>query len=98
MLRKKTNHPKNQQQNHKKNKEKQKKNTKNTHDYFYQENGEEPGLLAAERFLNFVAFELGPAFYNLGVQDAKKLIHAQVESLDTELSILEKPLNPPKRK
>lgn len=67
-------------------------------DFFYQENGEELGLLAAERFLNFVAFELGPAFYNLGVQDAKKLFHAQMESLDTELSILEKPINPPKRK
>lgn len=67
-------------------------------DYFYQENGEELGLLAAERFLNFVTFELAPAFYNLGVQDAKKLIRQQVDSLETELSILEKPINPSKRK
>lgn len=67
-------------------------------DYFYEENGEDLGLLAAERFLNFVAFELGPAFYNLGVQDAKKMLRAQMDSLETELAILEKPINPPKRK
>jgi uncharacterized protein (DUF2164 family) len=67
-------------------------------DFFYEEHGEKIGLIAAERFLNFVAFELGPAFYNLGVQDARKLIKDQMEHLETELAILERPLNPPKRK
>jgi uncharacterized protein (DUF2164 family) len=32
------------------------------------------------------------------VQDAKKLLRQQVDSLETELSILEKPINPSKRK
>ena len=56
------------------------------------------GVIAAERFLAFVAFELGPAFYNLGVKDARKLIKEQAEHLETELYILERTLNQPSRK
>ena len=67
-------------------------------DFFYEERGEEMGIIAAERFLDFVALELAPAFYNLGVQDARKLIKEQLEHTDTELAILERPLNKSKRK
>ncbi len=67
-------------------------------DFFYEELGEEIGIIAAERFLDFVALELAPVFYNQGVKDARKLLKDQMEHLEMELSILEKPLNQPKRK
>jgi uncharacterized protein (DUF2164 family) len=59
-------------------------------EYFREERGEEVGDLAAGILLDFVEKELGPAFYNRGVRDAKALALRFSDSLTEELEALER--------
>lgn len=53
--------------------------------YFERERGEELGELAAGFILDFVAEELGPLFYNAGLEDAQALLARHVDSLDADI-------------
>lgn len=49
--------------------------------YFSTERGEEIGDLAAHLLLNFITEQIGPIFYNQGIQDAIQYINDRVEDL-----------------
>lgn len=53
--------------------------------YFERERGEVLGELAAGFFLDFVAEELGPVFYNAGLADAQALLARFIDSLDADM-------------
>ncbi|MGD6817186.1 DUF2164 domain-containing protein [Metabacillus sp. 84] len=61
-------------------------------DYLYKEWDEEIGDLAAEIFLDYISSELGPYFYNKGVEDARSLLNEKLLDLEEEYYSLEKPL------
>lgn len=61
--------------------------------FFLEERDEEIGMIAAERVLDFIAHDIAPNFYNLGLEDARKIIRVQSENTETELAILHKPLD-----
>ncbi|AZB44428.1 DUF2164 domain-containing protein [Bacillus sp. FJAT-42376] len=61
-------------------------------DYLYKEWDEEIGDLAAEIFLEYIGNELGPYFYNQGVEDARALLNEKLLDLEEEYYSLEKPL------
>lgn len=46
------------------------------------------GIIAAQEIIDIVKQNLGPEIYNMGLQDAKKLIQERFSDLDTELDIL----------
>ncbi|WP_077624313.1 DUF2164 domain-containing protein [Sediminibacillus massiliensis] len=50
-------------------------------EYFEKERDEELGELAAGLFLDFITEELGPVFYNIGVEDSHAFIHAKLEDI-----------------
>ncbi|WP_054754638.1 DUF2164 domain-containing protein [Piscibacillus salipiscarius] len=60
--------------------------------YFYEERGDEIGEIAAESFLEFMTEELGPHFYNKGIEDAKNLVEQKVMNIDEDLLALERPI------
>ncbi|MTH53793.1 DUF2164 family protein [Bacillus mangrovi] len=62
-------------------------------DYLYKEWDEEIGDLAAEIFLEYIGKELGPYFYNQGVEDARALLSEKLLDLEEEYYSLEKPLH-----
>jgi uncharacterized protein (DUF2164 family) len=43
--------------------------------------------------LDFIAQDIAPHFYNLGLEDARKVTQMQAENTETELAILHKPLD-----
>lgn len=47
--------------------------------------GDKVGLIAAERLLNAI----GPVIYNLGINDARKLISDHASDIQVELDLLE---------
>ena len=53
--------------------------------YFARERGEELGELAATLIYDFVAEQLGPYFYNKGMEDAQALVARFTDSLDADL-------------
>ena len=53
--------------------------------YFARERGEELGELAATLIYDFVAEQLGPHFYNKGIEDAQALVARFADSLDADL-------------
>ncbi|WP_233523046.1 DUF2164 domain-containing protein [Peribacillus saganii] len=61
-------------------------------EYFYRQNGEEIGELAAEEFLDFAIKEIGPFIYNGAVKDAKSIIDEKMMNLEEDLSSLERPI------
>lgn len=61
--------------------------------FFREERDEELGMIAAERVLDFIAQDIAPNFYNLGLEDARKVTRMQAENTETELAILHKPLD-----
>jgi uncharacterized protein (DUF2164 family) len=61
-------------------------------EFFYQEHSEEIGDLAADNFLDFISKEIGPFFYNQGVQDAKALCEQKMISLEEDIQSLERPI------
>ena len=50
-------------------------------EYFSRERGEEIGDLAAALMLDFIAEQLGPEFYNKGVEDAYRYMKDATEDL-----------------
>jgi uncharacterized protein (DUF2164 family) len=64
--------------------------------HFRQERGEELGDLAAGFLLDFVERELGPAFYNQGVEDAAARVLQSQASLAEELDFLKMAPRPAK--
>lgn len=59
--------------------------------FFHEQRGEELGNLETEEMIDFFWKQLGPILYNLGVQDARKLLQERFASLEDELYVLEKP-------
>ena len=58
--------------------------------YFYRENGDEIGELAAENLLEFIKDSLGPHFYNQAVKDAKSLVEQRMQTMEEDLYALER--------
>ncbi|EJL47746.1 hypothetical protein PMI08_00270 [Brevibacillus sp. CF112] len=60
--------------------------------YFHAEHGEELGNLETEELIAFFSRELGPFYYNQGVQDSRKLLLERMNALEDELYVLEQPV------
>ncbi|MDQ0160077.1 DUF2164 domain-containing protein [Alkalibacillus salilacus] len=60
--------------------------------YFYEERGEELGDLAVENMYTWLAEQIAPYYYNLGVHDARQIVEQKVMNLDEDISSLERPL------
>ena len=58
--------------------------------YFLDERGETIGVIAAEDILDFLLQSAGPDIYNKAIEDAKKVLKAQLESWDVEFDLLKK--------
>jgi uncharacterized protein (DUF2164 family) len=58
--------------------------------YYYQENGDEIGELAAENLLEFIKESIGPHFYNQAIKDAKNLVEQRMQTLEEDLYALER--------
>lgn len=56
--------------------------------FFQNERDEIIGYVAAEQFLDFFLENVGEDIYKRGLRDAKKIVHAKLEDLETELDIL----------
>lgn len=56
--------------------------------YFQRERDEDLGNLGAELLLDFIINDLGPHFYNQGIQDAYAYMRERIE----DMLALEKPL------
>ncbi|MFI8715442.1 DUF2164 domain-containing protein [Brevibacillus brevis] len=61
--------------------------------YFKEERSETLGNLETEELIAFFSKELGPVYYNQGVQDSRKLLKERMSSLEDELYVLEKPIH-----
>ena len=59
--------------------------------YFNTELGEEIGQFDAEFLLEFFAEEVGPYFYNKGLQDAAGVIESQTDAMKDTLYTMEEP-------
>jgi len=49
--------------------------------FFEESRNEKLGDLASELIFDFISRELGPLFYNIGINDAYKLMNYRVEEL-----------------
>ena len=47
------------------------------------------GIITAQEIIDIVVQNLGPAIYNMGLFDAKKLLQEQYEKMESELDVLE---------
>ncbi|ATD00932.1 hypothetical protein PSPO_b0997 [Pseudoalteromonas spongiae UST010723-006] len=61
-------------------------------DYFDKELDVELGQFDADFLLDFIAKELGAAFYNQGIYDAQALLQSKIDTLNDGFSELEKPI------
>ena len=59
--------------------------------YFDSELNQEIGGFEAEFLMDFFAAEIGPHFYNRGLQDAQQLLTEKMEEVGYVLQELEKP-------
>ena len=59
--------------------------------YFNRELGEEIGQFDAEFLLEFFSEEIGPYFYNRGLQDAAHIIETQTDAMKDTLYTMEEP-------
>jgi uncharacterized protein (DUF2164 family) len=57
--------------------------------YFVEEFGEEIGQFDAEFLLAFFSSEIGPYYYNRGLQDAAKVIERQTDAIKEILYTME---------
>lgn len=57
--------------------------------YFIQELGDEIGQFDAEFLLEFFGQEIGPYYYNKGLQDAGKVIESHVDGIKDSLYTME---------
>lgn len=60
--------------------------------YFAKELDEEIGQFDAEFLLEFFGNEVGPYFYNKGIQDAQRALGEHMDRLNEALYTLEEPL------
>ena len=60
--------------------------------YFEQELGEEIGQFDAEFLLEFFGKEIGPYYYNRGLQDAAGVIESQTDVMKEALYTMEEPI------
>ncbi|EIT85711.1 hypothetical protein A374_07749 [Fictibacillus macauensis ZFHKF-1] len=58
--------------------------------FFYDERGEEIGVIAAEAMLDFVGTALGPYYYNEGLKDARRMVNDRLQSIEDDLYALER--------
>ena len=63
--------------------------------YFAAELGQELGRFDAEFLLDFIARELGSAFYNRGLQDARAVLARRLDELAEAIDELEQPVGSP---
>lgn len=61
-------------------------------EYYFRERSEEISHLAADILLDFIKKDLGPYFYNQGIQDASKLVEQKMMSIEEDLQSLARPL------
>lgn len=61
-------------------------------EYFTKELDQEVGRFEAEFLLNFFAEEIGPYFYNKGIQDSQALLQKKVDGIIEAIDSLEKPV------
>lgn len=47
------------------------------------------GVIAAQDIIDIVTEHLGPAIYNQGINDAKKLIQERLQDIEVDLQVLE---------
>lgn len=59
--------------------------------YFNDELEQDIGAFEAEFLIDFLAKEIGPYFYNRGLQDAQQVINEKMEEVNYTLQELEKP-------
>ena len=64
--------------------------------YFAEELGQELGRFDAEFLLDFFARELGNAFYNQGLQDARAVLARRLDELAEAIDELEQPTGLPR--
>ena len=62
-------------------------------EYFQEELDQEIGNLQAGLFLNFIAEEIGPFFYNKGVRDSQALLNKRIDELTEAIDSLQKPVD-----
>ncbi|MBN8237079.1 DUF2164 domain-containing protein [Halobacillus kuroshimensis] len=67
-------------------------------EWFELERGEVIGDLAADQWVHQMAEEMGPFFYNKGVEDARRMVEQKVMNVDEDLRSLERPAGRPKRR
>ena len=60
--------------------------------YFNRELGEEIGQFDAEFLLEFFGKEIGPHYYNKGLQDAARVIESQTDAMKEALYTMEEPI------
>ncbi|GEB33564.1 MULTISPECIES: DUF2164 domain-containing protein [Brevibacillus] len=60
--------------------------------FFAEQRSENLGNLETEEMIEFFSKELGPFFYNQGVQDSRKLLLERMSALEDELYVLEQPV------
>ncbi|MFC2949768.1 DUF2164 domain-containing protein [Virgibacillus sediminis] len=58
--------------------------------YFEEEHGENLGNLAAENFLDFITKEIGPYFYNQGLDDAGEMVDQKLVNMEEDIQSLKK--------
>ncbi|MFC0189670.1 DUF2164 domain-containing protein [Fictibacillus aquaticus] len=63
---------------------------RNIQSFFWDERGEEIGMLAAENLLQFMIDTLGPHMYNQGIEDAKKMTEDKLMNLEEDLESLKR--------
>jgi uncharacterized protein (DUF2164 family) len=61
--------------------------------YFERELGQELEQFDAEFLLDFLSKNMGAHYYNLGLQDARAIIEARVETISDDIYTIEKDLS-----
>ncbi|MEP1472543.1 MAG: DUF2164 domain-containing protein [Halieaceae bacterium] len=59
--------------------------------YFEAELNQEIGQFDAEFLLDFFASEIGPEFYNQGLQDAQAVLSSRIDDIQDAIAEIEKP-------
>ena len=61
-------------------------------DYVFKKLDIELGQFDADFLLSFFVDEIGPFFYNKGIQDAQAILHKRIEDITDAIDSLEKPV------
>lgn len=59
--------------------------------YFEDELDQDIGQFEAEFLLDFFAKEIGPQFYNQGLQDAQAVLSSRIDDIQDAIAEIEKP-------